>query len=356
MSLTYNEILDSMKTAFCREKGEAVKNLSDLEARFKAVASEIYSVSAYGDFIMKQSFPQTASGEYLDRHAALRKIIRKTPSYASGTITVSRTENSMGTALTIPRGTVFSVSDRPFIQYATTAAVTVSANSASADIFVEALKTGSEYNIASGVPLTAVNPPAHLASAASKTKFAGGCDQESDEALRERVLHSYSSRKNAISASAVRETLLTLDDVTDATVSAGENHTVKVCLKTKSGTISSTLKNQVTDMLGFAALCGAKFEFTAAKEQPLGVTAEIKILSGYDPNKIKSIVKERITEFCSNEKIGQNYSESAIAAYCSGIDGVEYINIFLGTDSTGAAACKSTGFLKLQKTEVYTYE
>lgn len=356
MNVTYNEILNSMKTAFCREKGEAVKNLSDLEARFKAVACEIYSVSAYGDFIMKQSFPQTASGEYLDRHAALRKITRKTPAYASGNITVSRTENSLGTALTIPKGTVFSVSDRPFIQFASTAAVNISANNDSAVVSVKALKTGSEYNIAPDVPLTAVNPPAHLASAVSKTEFTGGCDQESDEALRERVLNSYSSRKNAVSASAVRETLLTLDDVTDAVVSAGENRTVKVCLKTKSGTISSTLKNQVTDMLGFAALCGAKLEFIAAKEQPLGVTAEIKILSGYNPDKIKSMVKEKIAAFCSNEKIGQNYSESAIAAYCSGIDGVEYINIFLGTDSTGAAACESTGYLKLQKTEVYTYE
>ncbi len=49
MSLTFMEILDEMKTAFCREKGEAVKNLSDLEARFKAVAAEIYSVCVYGE-------------------------------------------------------------------------------------------------------------------------------------------------------------------------------------------------------------------------------------------------------------------------------------------------------------------
>ncbi len=306
MSLTFMEILDEMKTAFCREKGEAVKNLSDLEARFKAVAAEIYSVCVYGDFIIRQSFPQTASGTYLDRHAQLRKISRKEPSYAEGRIILSRTENSTGTVLSVPKGTVFSVSDRPFIQFATTAA--------------------------------------------------GGCDAESDEALRERILNSYSSRKNAVSAAAVRESLLTIDGVTDAVVSAGENHVLKVCLKTDSGIISSTLKNQVTDMLGFAVLCGAKLEFTAAAEQPFGVTAEVKILSGYNPSEIQKTVERKISEFCSSEKIGQNYSESAIAAYCSGIDGVEYINIFLGTESTGAAACGSTGFLKLQKTEVYTYE
>ncbi len=58
MSITYNEILDSMKAAFQQEKGEAVADLSDLELRFKAVASEIYSVCAYGDYIFRQGFPQ----------------------------------------------------------------------------------------------------------------------------------------------------------------------------------------------------------------------------------------------------------------------------------------------------------
>ncbi len=80
MNLTYDEILNSMKIEFAGEKGEAVKELSDIEARFKAVASEIYSVSAYGDYIMKQSFPQTATGEFLDRHEELRSITRKTAS------------------------------------------------------------------------------------------------------------------------------------------------------------------------------------------------------------------------------------------------------------------------------------
>ena len=37
MNLTYDEILNSMKIEFAGEKGEAVKELSDIEARFKAV-------------------------------------------------------------------------------------------------------------------------------------------------------------------------------------------------------------------------------------------------------------------------------------------------------------------------------
>lgn len=356
MNLTYDEILNTMRSEFAKEKGEDVKNLSDLEARFKAVASEIYSVSVYGDYILKQSFPQTATGEFLDRHAELRSITRKTASYAKGTIVVSRTESSLGNTMSIPKGTVFSVSGKPFIQFAADKAYSLSANLSSISISVTALKTGSEHNIKSGTVLTAVNPPAYLETAVSGTDFSGGWDAESDEALRERILSSYGSRKNAVSVSAVRETLLTLSDVTDAVVFPGENYKLNVCLKTKDGKISSSLKSKVTDMLGFATLCGCTLVFTAATEQLFDVTVEAKILSGYNSAEIISKIKEKVIEFCSNEKIGQNYSESAIAAYCSGIDGVEYLNVFLGSNSIKAVACSSNKFLKLSKVEVYTHE
>lgn len=356
MNLTYDEILNSMKIEFAGEKGEAVKELSDIEARFKAVASEIYSVSAYGDYIMKQSFPQTATGEFLDRHAELRSITRKTASYAKGAITVYRTESSIGSVVSIPKGTIFSVSDKPFIQFATDRAYSISSAAFSVSVSVTALKTGAEYNIQSETAFTAVNPPAYLESAVSSADFSGGWDMESDEALRERILSSYKSRKNAVSAEAVRETLLTLSEVTDAVVFPSENYRLNVCLKTKSGKISAALKNEATDMLGFAVLCGVTLVFTAATEQLFDVTAEVKMLSGYSSSQIENKIKEKVKEFCSNEKIGRNYSESAIAAYCSGIDGVEYINVFLGSGSIQAAACGSSNFLKLDNVEVFIHE
>ena len=196
MNLTYDEILNTMKAEFCKERGEAVKELSDLEARFKAVASEIYSVSAYGDFILKQSFPQTATGEYLDRHAELRSIIRKEASFASGTVTVARTENSIGSVMTIPKGTVFSAANQPFIQFATEKAYSLAASAETISVSVKALKAGSDYNIKAGTVMTVVNPPAYLASAVSKTDFSGGWDRESDEGLRERILSSNEKRHN----------------------------------------------------------------------------------------------------------------------------------------------------------------
>ena len=355
MSLTYDEILDSMKTAFQEEKGESVKNLSDLEMRFKAVASEIFSVFSFGDYILKQGFPQTATGEYLDRHATLRGITRKTASPAKGTLTFSLSEE-MAKNVTIPAGTVCSVSGKPFIQFSTDKAVEIKAGELSADVAATALKTGNEYNTQADTVTVLVNPPAYVFSVTNSAAFAGGSDPESDEALRERILSSYGSGRNMLSVSGIRNILLSIDEVLDAKVFPATDYRMYVCLKTKSGSISASLKSEIKDMLGFAELCSTEIIFTSAEEQQFYIIAEVKALSGYDKAAIEKTVTERITQFCSSGKIGENYSESAAAAACSGIEGVEYVNVFFGSDGAGTVSCATNSYLKLKSIEVSVHE
>lgn len=355
MSLTYDEILDSMKTAFQEEKGETVKNLSDLEMRFKAVASEIYSVFAFGDYILKQGFPQTATGEYLERHGTLRGITRKTPSHATGTLTFSLLE-AADKDVTIPAQTVCSVSGKPFIQFSTDEAVEIKAGELSAEASATALKAGDDHNVPANTVTVIVNPPAYVFSVTNGQAFTGGCDAESDEAMRERIISSYGNGRNMLSVAEVRNIILSIEEVTDATVRPLPDYIMQVCLKTKSGAISDPLKSQVEELLGFAHLCSVDIFFTAAEEQPFYAFAEAKIYSGYDGETIEKAVKERITQFCSSEKIGQNYSESAAAAACSGIDGLEYVNVFFGSENSGTVACGSQSYLKLRGIEVTVHE
>lgn len=355
MSLTYDEILDSMKTAFQEEKGESVKNLSDLEMRFKAVASEIYSLFAFGDYILKQGFPQTATGAYLERHGALRGITRKTASPAKGTLTFSLSETTEKD-VTIPAGTVCSVAGKPFIQFSTDAAVQIKAGELSAKAAATALKSGDEYNTEADTITVIVNAPAFVFSVTNEQAFAGGSDPESDEALRERIVSSYSNRRNILSLTEVRNIILLHEEIMDVTVCPEPNYLLRVCLKTKSGKIGELLKNQLRELLGFAYLCSVDIVFAAAVEQPFNAFAEAKIYSGYDETVIINAVKERITQFCSSEKIGKNYSESAAAAACAGIEGLEYVNVFFGSADSGPVACGSESYLKLKNVEVTAHE
>lgn len=354
MNLTYNEILDEMKTAFMNEKGEPVKGLSDLEMRFRAVASEIYGVCTYGDFIMKQGFVQTASGEYLDRHAQLRSIERKTASFAKGKLTFSLYE-ALEHDVIVPKGSVCSAAGKPFIQFATDENAVIKAGETAVDVSATAISKGSESNAAEGTVTVMVNPPDYVYSVINAEKMTGGTDDESDEALRERILSSYSSVKNGVNADSIREMLLTLDEVTDAQLTAGVESEVAICLKTKSGEISDELKNEISSLLGFFSFCGVSVSYIVPTELMFNVFAEVKALSGYDRAALEAAVKEKITQFCSSEKIGKSYSASAIASACSGIDGVEYIDIFASAKNSETVSCGTTEYLKLNNIEVSIY-
>lgn len=344
-----------MKTAFLAEKGETVKTLSDLELRFKAVASEIYSLCAYGDYVFKQGFPQTATGEYLERHAALRGITRKKPSRATGSLTFSLAQ-ALDKNVSIPAGTVCSVSGKPFVRFATDKTVEIKAGELSAEVTATALEAGDEHNAAEDTVTVMVNPPDYVYSVTNAQPFIGGWDAESDESLRERVLSSYGSYRNRVSKESLREIVLSLEEVTDASFEPDQNHIMRVYLKTRNGEISEKLKEQISDMLGFAALCSTTIVYEPAKERPFNVVADTKVLSGYDMKAIANAVRERIIQQCSSEKIAESYRASAVAAACGDIEGIVYINIYFGESNASVVTCDSGAFLKLKNIEVNVHE
>lgn len=344
-----------MKNAFFAESGESVKNLSDLEMRFKAVASEIYSVAAYGDYIFRQGFVQTAVGEYLDRHAELRGIIRKTASYSFGVLTFSIAE-PVETDVVIPKNTICSVKNKPYIQFATCQDTVIEAGRFSADADAVAVKSGEEFNIGAGQISVIVNPPDYVTSVYNSYEFIGGYDAESDESLRERIISSYLSRNSNINAISVREAILSLDDIADACVYAGENVSINVCVKAKSGIITEKNKADISNILGFASLCGLSINFIKAAEKQFSVSAEVKMLSGYDADKIKKEVESKIKEFCSAEKIGKDFSESAIASAAYSTEGMSYIEIYAYPAHSGTVCCGTNEFLKLVSVTVNVHE
>ena len=92
MNCTYNEILDKMVQAYFDKSGQKLNENSFEYKVIEAAASEFYSLSCYGDFILKQAFVQSAGGEYLDRHGYMRMCERKAGRKASGVLTFSVSE------------------------------------------------------------------------------------------------------------------------------------------------------------------------------------------------------------------------------------------------------------------------
>lgn len=354
MNLTYDDILNEMKTAFYNECGKSVSDYSEIDMKFKAVASEIFAVSAFGDYILKQGFVQTANGPSLDRHALLRGITRKKADYAKGFITFRLSEES-DREVVIPKGTVCSAKGLPYIQFATQEDAIIVPGELFTAASVQALKTGEEYNCKAYSVCIMVNPPQYVYCAENEDAFTGGCDDECDESLRERILSSYSALNNGINAQSVRETLLTLDDALDACVMPNDNGEMIVCIRTKDGVISENLKKSAERLLGVSAFCGASLEFKAAVQKRFTVNIIAKVLSGYDKKQIENELKNKIRRYCAKRKIGVNISESELSAALCETEGVLHFDISMKAQS-GAMNCGTHEYLELVDTTVALYE
>ena len=75
------EIYENMKETYREKTGLDINDMSDMAVRMYAAAVEIASLYTYNDFVKRQAFPQTATGQYLDNHAETRGIKRNMGTY-----------------------------------------------------------------------------------------------------------------------------------------------------------------------------------------------------------------------------------------------------------------------------------
>ena len=70
------EIYREMRADFLNRTGHEAEGTGDLAVRLYAAAAQIQALSIQTDWVLSQSFPQTARGEFLDSHAQLRGLTR----------------------------------------------------------------------------------------------------------------------------------------------------------------------------------------------------------------------------------------------------------------------------------------
>ena len=172
--------------ATAKPGADALLRFANLQILGKAQAGLAYGQYGYLDWISLQSVPFTATGEYLEGWAALKKIFRKSPKAATGTATWPGTP---GTDL--PAGTSCLRGDGT--SYTTQADATVGGGgTVTASILADVAAAAG--NADAGTVLTldvAINGIQSTGAAA--TALTGGADIEDDDSLRSRMLAEYQS-------------------------------------------------------------------------------------------------------------------------------------------------------------------
>ena len=181
----------------------------------KVIGERIWEVFHRLDFVQKQAFPLTATGEYLDRHAQAYGLTRGSATFSVGDIVVTG-----GTPTTIiPAGTVLENSDG--IQYRNLSPVTLD-STGGATFEVEALEAGVAANMTFGTPVFFLSALIGLPAegSVSLTRLVGGgSDLETDESLRGRLLSRLQTPPHAGSKGDYERWAQEIDGVTRVWVS-----------------------------------------------------------------------------------------------------------------------------------------
>ena len=83
---TTEEIYQTLLAAFAQRAGFTPEADCDLAVRLYAAAAELQALGIQSEWVLDQSFPQTARGVYLDYHAQMRGIARTAATKAVGTL------------------------------------------------------------------------------------------------------------------------------------------------------------------------------------------------------------------------------------------------------------------------------
>lgn len=168
---------------------DGLLRFSNLKILGDALAGLGHLNYGYLDWIARQACPYTATGEFLEGWAALKKVYRKAATAGSGQVTFAGTAGKVidaGTEVVRSDGATFSVAASATVTAAGTAVVTVTADTA-----------GDEGNTPVGSLMTLGSSIAGIGSSGAVTAvITGGADQEQDDSLFERTLEAYQNTPN----------------------------------------------------------------------------------------------------------------------------------------------------------------
>ncbi len=186
----YQDILAQMAQLYTEQAGHSPDNASDIGIRLKVLASLLAELWQQLAEQQRQAFPESATGEFLDKHCAQRSLNRKQPLQATGVLRFSR-QTPAGYDIIIPAGCVCQPAGEDTLRVETTCEALLPAGEVFIECPARTLEGGRRGNLVAGSINVLLSPPPGITGVTNPAAFTGGEDGESDEQLRSRLLQSF---------------------------------------------------------------------------------------------------------------------------------------------------------------------
>ena len=319
---TTEEIYGEMMERFARETGMEPDGSGELAVRMYALAAQVCGLYREAQWTRRQCFPQTATGEDLDRHAFLRGLVRQAAVRAAGVLRflVSGTASE---DLPIPLGTVAMTAGGTAFE--TIREGVIRAGTSYVEIPAWAVLPGPQGNTPAGTIRTMAVAPAGVAFCTNPAAFTGGCEEEGDEALRMRVLESYRSLPNGTNAAYYRQEAQAVEGVSAVTVLPKNRGlgTVDLYITAPQGLPSGQLLAAVQNHLKERREIGVDLRVLAPDGVKVDVLVTVKVRAGLDPEPVHQAVSAALETFFDGSLLGQDLLLAQLGQVVYQVEGVE---------------------------------
>lgn len=314
----YQELL----TAYGQKRGSRLAEDCDLAVRLWAVAAQIQALEAQAEWVLGQSFPQTATGIYLDRHAAVRGMERQPSSRAVGSLTFSAANAQTG-AVTIPAETVCMTAGAVCFQ--TTEDAVLPAGETEVTVPAEAVESGSGGNVGAGAVCVLTACPVAVTAVSNHAAFTGGSGEETDAELRKRLLESFQRLPNGANAAWYEQTACHCTGVAAAKAigRARGVGTVDVYVSTPAGLPSQELLEELQETFRENREIAVDVQVKAPTALTVDPAITVEAAEGTDFSEAKTAVEAVLADFFSGKLLGKTVKLAELYSRIYGLAEVE---------------------------------
>ena len=318
---TAEEIYQELLASFGERTGLEPREECDLSARMYALAAQVCALYIQADWVVRQAFPQTAEGEYLDAHAQLRGLERKKPVAAQGTVRFTAGE-AAETPRSIPKGTVCMTAG--LVRFETTEEGVLAAGALTADVPVRALEAGTAGNVSAGAIVSMAVAPMGIAACANPQPFAGGADGEEDEELRERVLDTFKRLPNGANAAFYEREALSFDQVAAAAVVSRPRGvgSVDIVPATLAGAPDAALLKQLQDYFEERREIAVDLKVRAPQTVTVNIGVQVEPEEGRNTAEVLNRVETAVRDWFTGKLLGQDILRARLGHLIYSCDGV----------------------------------
>lgn len=314
MSKTYEEIkqrvLSNTNIDVDKREGSFLNNMAS------PLSYELAKFYIEQQDLVNMAFVKNGYFNYLDAKCEEYGISRKQGTKAVGEVIFTGENGTL-----ISNGTMLFVDDLYFVVLND---ATITENQA--ELVVEALEVGKQYNLLANTRLTLTEPINGVNDIYVKSNFENGTDIESDEDLRERFFTTIKKTYTSGNVAHYETWTLEVEGVGSCKVYP---------LKNGNGTVEIVITN--SDMLGASSELiesvkanieekrpiGANVSVVSATEKAINITANITLSAGYELMEVKQLFEEKLKEYLKEISFKSSYVSTAkLGNLLLDIDGV----------------------------------